>query len=57
MEGDKQRPFEVPTKQVKSVDDLLRWEKSEAYQVRNLKQNSKASYNKRTFRSISDLSK
>jgi hypothetical protein len=34
MEGDKiVKSFKVPTKQVKNMDDLVRWEKSQAYQV------------------------
>ena len=31
------RPYIVPTKQVKSIDDMMRWEKSEAYQVSTMK--------------------
>ena len=40
MEGDKEaKRYVVPTKQVKSQDDMIKWEKSEAYQVQYITYN------------------
>ncbi len=42
--------YTVPTKQVKSMDDIMKWEKSDAYQVTSQSRNSGIDSHFVTFR-------